>query len=511
MRRRTTLALALLIAAALTATALVNTRPGSARSEAADSYTLPFFRQLAATRTERKAQVISYFHAARRQAEGTVRDTRMMGAFKALLGQDRPLDSRSELALDAHYVNHYGDFFDILFVDRTGYVFHSIRRESDYHRNLFEGPLSGTKLSTQLPTVRVTTFVDYEFYPPSDELAAFFAVPVTESAGGAATATLDGLLGWIVLQCPLNKLNSICTDRRGLGRTGEVYLVNTERRMVTDSRFRPEPAELTLRVDTLAVAEALAAGVGQRIVPDYRGVPVLSSFERFEVFGTPWVILAEIDEAEAITEFYRRNKAVLQDQIYDLAASVSIDPCQTAAPAAPPKRVDMNEYARALCGQALVTNGVAACTAVAAVLPGRFGYLAHIGPTDRIYGHSDQGHNDRLSEMLRQLQHYDVYPSQMAELRFTIAAVHERSFLLAVDRLLDLGIELAQIRFACHPTARYANVLLGADAETVWIEWNHADGASTTVRASDIEDLGALLKRVCEPVGQVAQTPVKPD
>lgn len=496
MKKSTKLAFLLCGALGLTIAAWVGVRNESVASTATEDYARPVFRRLAAVRAKRKDQVTAYFDAAQESAESVLDDATIMNAFAALRRRDRALPPPDDLELDKHYVTHYGDFFDILFVDQTGYVFHTMRRESDYRSNLFEGPLCDTKLARTLPGVRRTTFVDYEFYPPSDEPAAFFAVPLPNREARNGQDAKTGLLGWIVLQCPLNKLNSICSDRRGLGRTGEVYLVNMDGRMVTDSRFRPDPAALALRVETEAVAEAVKVGAGEKILDDYRGVRVLSSFERFDVLGVPWVIIAEIDEAEAITEHYRKDPSLFQNRICRLLERRRIPP-QSALPSNDHrKRVDMNEFTKVATGQVAVTNGVSSCTAIGAVLPNRFAYLAHIGPTDRLYGKPDLGHNDCLGRMLRRLRRFDIYPCELAELEFVVVAVHQESFGPAVERLLDLGVELAQIRFAYNPSVRYANVYLTPDRPPVWIEWITAAGKSTVMSGEAVLDLGAAVKQL---------------
>lgn len=496
MSRFSKRAFVVVVAGLLTAIGLLSASADRAHRPVQGDITEPFFRKLETVRADRKVQVVAYFEAARRLAEGILEDSAMMDAFQDLRGRDGSLNPRDDLELDVHYVNRYGEFYDILFVDRSGYVFHSVRRESDYHSNLFDGPLADTKLAQRLRTATEIAFIDYEPYPPSDEPAAFFAVPVFDPGRADADTAGGEPVGWFILQCPLNKLNSILSDRRRLGRTGEVYLVNTEQRMVTESRFRRDPANLQLKVDTLAVSSALASGSGERVIRDYRGVRVLSSFERFELFGTTWVIIAEIDEAEAITEHYKCHR---EFYLQELGRFLKDTPVQTTPSFTVDeyiRRVDTNEFARAEAGAALRTSGVSTCTAITAVLPGRFGYLAHIGPSDRIYGKPDMGHNDCLGEMLHRLQRYDVYPYELPELEFTIIAVHRESFAAAIDRLLDLGVELAQIRFAYNRKAQYANVLLAPEESSVLIEWIESSGQTTPSLSSDFDDLRSIVKRL---------------
>lgn len=482
--------------AVLVAVVLLAAIPGQERQPAVRDFTEPFYRKLADVRSKRKGQVMAYFDAVRRLAEGVAHDTFMMDAFQKLQRLNRAPSPDYDLRLDVHYVNRYGAFFDILFVGRNGYVFHSLRRESDYHSNLFSGPLANTKLSRHLRSANEITFIDYELYPPSDELAAFFAVPALSPERVVPLQGSGKLIGWFVLQCPLNKLNSIFSDRRGLGRTGEVYCVNTEQRMMTQSRFRPELTDLRLKVETAAVSAALASGAGQRVIRDYRGVPVLSSFEPFDVYGTTWVIIAEMDEKEAVTEHYRQDTGFYQKEIVRCLGRAPIKTHTLIPIERPSKRVDMNEFAKAIPGTTLKTSGVATCTAITVVLPNRFGYLAHIGPSDRIYGKPDLGYNDCLGEMLYRVCQHDVHPRELPELEFTIVAAHPAGLAAAVDRLLEIGIELSQIRFAFNPKADHATVVLTPEKEPVRIEWNTSTGMPTQSLGRDFEDLGSIVKRL---------------
>ncbi len=104
-------------------------------------------------------------------------------------------------------------------------------------------------------------------------------------------------LGVIILCYDLDVLNQITTNRTGMGATGEVYLVNRDKTMLTDSRFI---ANTSLRqpVDTEPVRKILEDGREMTgIYADYRGIPVAGASAYIPEYG--WILLAEIDEAEA--------------------------------------------------------------------------------------------------------------------------------------------------------------------------------------------------------------------
>ncbi len=451
------------------------------------------FQGLTDVRQTRRSHIVEYFNTAQSLAQDIPEDQFMTGAFVRLRKHGAPRSAHEDSEIDTHFVKHYGIFYDILFVDQSGLVFHSILRETDYKKNIIDGALSNSKLAKRLPTSNTITFVDYEAYGPSREAGAFFIVPLFRSNETISGNSKGIRLGWFVLQCSLNRLNAILSDRRHLGRTGETYLVNTTQQMVTDSRFRPKTDGLKLKVDTLAVKTALQKGAGQKVIRDYRGVHVLSSFEPFDVFGTTWVVVAEIDENEVITNHYKMNKTAYQEKMGEKVAVKAKRQTWVGIQEAA-RRVDINEFQRADATEVLFTKGVSTCTAIAVTQKGRFGYLAHIGPTDRIYDQPDKGHNDRLADMLYQVKQFDIRPFETRELEVTVVATHKDSLSGTVNRLIDMGIELAQIKFAFNPDARLANLLVNPQTGGVSIDWTYSDGSITTSSSADIKSLGSIIK-----------------
>ncbi|MGR3303994.1 MAG: ATP-binding protein [Candidatus Scalindua sp.] len=84
---------------------------------------------------------------------------------------------------------------------------------------------------------------------------------------------------------------------KGFGETGEIYIVNNDRLMITESRFVKDVV-LKQVVDTAGVRHAFVTRAGTtNIYPDYRGVMVLGVSKYFEEMD--WVILAEKDVSEA--------------------------------------------------------------------------------------------------------------------------------------------------------------------------------------------------------------------
>ncbi len=83
-----------------------------------------------------------------------------------------------------------------------------------------------------------------------------------------------------------------------LGTTGETYIVNREKLMLTESRFI-EGAALKQIVDTTPVRRAFEKGKGMLgAYHDYRGASIIGASKIVE--DTGWLIIAEIDKAEAL-------------------------------------------------------------------------------------------------------------------------------------------------------------------------------------------------------------------
>jgi methyl-accepting chemotaxis protein len=179
----------------------------------------------------------------------------------------------------------------------TGDIVYTVFKEVDYGTSLKTGPYADTNfaeacsaaLSSGNPDS--THLVDFAPYHPSYNAAAsFIASPIYDGAN---------LVGVLAFQMPIDRINGIMQERAGLGESGETYLVGQDGLMRSDSRFSDESTILLQSIDTETAVLGLAGESGVAIVPDYRGIPVLSAYQPINVGGLVWTVLAEIDEEEA--------------------------------------------------------------------------------------------------------------------------------------------------------------------------------------------------------------------
>lgn len=85
----------------------------------------------------------------------------------------------------------------------------------------------------------------------------------------------------------------------GLGKSGEIYLVDSDFQLKTKSRFINQDS-FKIKVSTQSIRKAFSEGIGNGICKDYRNVLSLNSFSKLNIKGLNWVIIAEIDYKEAI-------------------------------------------------------------------------------------------------------------------------------------------------------------------------------------------------------------------
>jgi anti-anti-sigma regulatory factor/HAMP domain-containing protein len=219
-------------------------------------------------------------------------------------------------------------YYDIFLANTEGDLVYTVFKEVDYGTSLLDGPYSDTNFAEAFKSALdagkcdFVYLVDFDPYAPSyNASAAFIASPIFDG---------DEKLGVLLFQMPVDRINDIMTNRQewtqvGLGDSGETYLVGDDFTLRNQSRFLIEDSESyftqleeigTLKSvsdqirnlnSTIGLQEILTEGsraaqagkTGTAIFPDYRGVPVLSSYKPLEISGVDWVIMSEIDEAEA--------------------------------------------------------------------------------------------------------------------------------------------------------------------------------------------------------------------
>jgi methyl-accepting chemotaxis protein len=195
------------------------------------------------------------------------------------------------------FLEHFG-YHDVFLINVKGNILYTVEKEEDFATNLANGPYADSPLGFVFNRAvksnsKSAIFSDFERYAPSNNAPALFA--------GSQIKSTDGrVIGVFAVQLPAKPINDILRYTEGMGETGETYIVGNDMMMRSQSRFSNESTLLETKVDTLSVRRGLNGFDGAHIIPDYRGVPVLSVFSPIDFGGEPWVLLAEIDEAEVL-------------------------------------------------------------------------------------------------------------------------------------------------------------------------------------------------------------------
>lgn len=435
---------------------------------------LQTYQLLDQVRDHKRSQLTSYLQGIRDRTDAWANDPYVRDFFFVLrdyydrAGEHLASPEMTRVVRDAmscmddYYLVHGLLFYDILFIDATGDIFHTIRREGDYHQNLFSEEMDSTSLARHLMQASADAFVDFEHYDISGEPSAFLVKPMGKNGSRA---------GWLVFQFAINRINRIFSQEKALGITGEAFLVNQRRAMLTDSRFMPESSILNQHLSPENIQAKFQMGKGHKCVLDYRGFQALTSFEVCPVMGICWLLVAKIDVDEVIWAHASQHIEEYSKALWTATRSTASGKPGELPPLEGAISVDMDEFQRAAHGETLFTNGVSTCTAVIIELPSRFAYMAHISPLDAIYGN---GETDILGHMLKRIERFDVRPFERRQLQFTLVSPQTDGFVEAIKVLMGEGFFPSQIRVMHHPMATQAMVVHRTKTRQTDVYWKTA-------------------------------------
>lgn len=227
--------------------------------------------------------------------------------LEELLTADVSLGGKGGEDFMQEYAKLYG-YADIYLISAAGNVFYSAERKADYRTNLVNGKLASSGLGKMFREVidnQAYSVADYTKYPPINNLPAMFAgEPILDHLG-------QNIQFVVAVRVPSERFNSITTDRRGLGESGETFTVGEDLLMRTESRFETGTSSiLNFKLDTVAVRAAFDGKQGVVRAPDYRQISVIVAYTGLGLkdigLNFEWTGIAKYDAAEAdrpITNF----------------------------------------------------------------------------------------------------------------------------------------------------------------------------------------------------------------
>jgi len=173
-------------------------------------------------------------------------------------------------------------FEDVKIIGKNGDVFFSLGRTEK--NNFQNDPLFQKGLQS--------SFVDFEPFQDSKKMIVVSPIFAKNSKIG------DEAIGIVISRMRSAAIDSILLNRSGLGESGEIYIVNSNFMMLSESRFI-ENTIFNQKVNTTAVQKCFDEGIDyEGLYTDYRDVSTYGSSNCANDLG--FVLLAEIDEAETI-------------------------------------------------------------------------------------------------------------------------------------------------------------------------------------------------------------------
>lgn len=206
------------------------------------------------------------------------------------------------------YLEKFG-YYDIFLVDNRGNIIYSVFKEIDFATNLNTGPFSTSGLADAYKEALNLTepndyvLIDYAQYTPSYESpASFIASPVFK---------YGNRVGVLIFQMPLEAISSVMSERKGLGQTGEAYLVGQDKFMRSDSYKDPDNLSVenafrkNIKVSSQSIELGLNGQSGIIETDNYLGEEVLSAYTPVNFGDLQWAMVAEIETSEAFSAVTR--------------------------------------------------------------------------------------------------------------------------------------------------------------------------------------------------------------
>ncbi|MGK0172654.1 MAG: methyl-accepting chemotaxis protein [Gammaproteobacteria bacterium] len=205
------------------------------------------------------------------------------------------------------FLKEFG-YYDVFLVEPdNGDIVYSVFKEVDFATSLHHGPYKTTNFArvvrdaSQLTEPGQAILADFKPYLPSyGAPAAFIASPIFVGTE---------LLGVLVFQMPVDRINAIMQQSDGLGETGETVLIGPDQRMRSQSRLTEESTLLGAQIENEAAIAATDRQTGTLFVEDGEGTSVLSAFAPLNIEGLSWSVLSSIGGDEAFAAVGRIRKA----------------------------------------------------------------------------------------------------------------------------------------------------------------------------------------------------------
>lgn len=188
-------------------------------------------------------------------------------------------------------------YYDVFLINMEGDVLYSVAKGKEFASNLKTGLWKDSALANVFndlssSTENTTVFADYQAYGPLDNAPASFI--------GKSVVFNGDAVGVLVFQMPTGHIQEILDDSYGLGKTGEILLINKDGLLISESKFTPQIDTLNTQVNAPFFAEASTGKVTTGVMSSYRDMDANVAVVGTSFGGAEWKLAALISRDEAL-------------------------------------------------------------------------------------------------------------------------------------------------------------------------------------------------------------------
>jgi len=191
-------------------------------------------------------------------------------------------------------------YHDLFIVDANGNVIYSVYKAPDFATNLESGKWKDTdfskifrKIKDNKDTESFVTLTDFAAYEAdNNEAASFMGSPVINEE--------NVFIGALIVRMPIKRIDAVLQNPRGLGETGETFLVGNDNLLRSNLRLAGNKTILKQKIDNKAATEALKGQTGLVETQDHNGEPVFAAYAPLKIMGLNWGVVAEVSQEEVL-------------------------------------------------------------------------------------------------------------------------------------------------------------------------------------------------------------------
>lgn len=188
------------------------------------------------------------------------------------------------------------DYTDMLLTCTAhGHIMYTYQKRSDLGLNIRTSEIKETHLASIWKKVKETEKVvieDFDFYKPNGgKPTAFIGAPFYEN---------KKLIGVIILQIPLDHIDEVMQQSKGLGETGETILVGHDHFLRSDSRLANESTILKTKDESEAAIKSLEGKIGITEYICNHKLEAFAAYSKLDIPGLHWALISNVHREEVM-------------------------------------------------------------------------------------------------------------------------------------------------------------------------------------------------------------------